>query len=1288
MQILNKWTFLLVVMLIFFTVSPTFASEDPEDAFTAIIESIENNDAKGFQDRVLNTYWEAVPLTSWNELERAMYQEFLAQALAESMTMLAQEEKSFELELSKMFRESGGSNSLYGDARQNWLETMDFLIRSGNFANMCRAVPNSQLPFTPEFLNSARISKASGDAKGLATATFTMLDGQEVVLALAELGDKWKVISYARNKKAATDKALLFLEELKKTEEIVAERKKNAKIFQTINQKQIEDGIRDIQNKEIVNAAKKLDISNNYILAMTNAEILLKSNTISLNPETFSDINDPEFWKLVVQELPTAFMHRKDIQNNSHQGLKKILESPDVEKIDEFITRFRDANTMIFGETLWQDGNFMLVKYNVPNKKMSELMQNIVKNNDKDKAEKLQNAWLNHNLYNYYDIEMYSLWQKIGDVWTVALNSAQVIASQQAYIYTPFSPSKKALAFNIQEYMIALAKRYPELQKQAEEIYQAKLLAEAEALKKLNEQMQSQMTAVSQAIMEAIEAKDVAKVFSLVDVNSFALAPKINVNEKELTEKKKQVAPTKAFELAFKKAIETGTALTSYEDIWDSNAWKSAEYAFLNSERQATIATLSTKNGKKYALFVTYNDSYKLILAPISDKTILEKNASAFINLWKKELANYKPDNAFQEVLLLADSLREKNGEKIREYIDIYSINAWEKYASRSNTNVLISQVDSELASLSEEELMKLQQEVAKNASFVLRNVKIDPTALETSSAIIANSNVLILADANKRHIFIFGKDNGKKLKAILPFSENSYEVKRLSDTYVNSEKNIARIREEREKLVASQTCVAAILDTLQIEDAQYSIFEQNGGLHVKAEMTIRNTHSAPMIVDNIGIYYIDKEGKEWRNLYFNAKNIAINAGQAIRVDPVWQISPDDMFLLQKVQQGDLQCFILPHKIRIGSDTFTRFDERAKVSRTSDGLWQLGNFPPVKAKVQRIIAEREKINAWKNDLKQVLEQNKLKSAELVGTFLDSFKVHYDSAKKEVIVTNHLDTKISPATIAFEVFDKNNILIQSKSFQLPINGAIEPKGSRAWKVNKDVASDESVRASIFRMQVENAKRNLPMERNKALLASGFVHPLLENNIQGTYKFANAHLEESIQEQSKETSSQTSTNESEKKVSEEAKEDASKAKEVDTTGLVLPDSKKPGTALIVETQEDIMGLNAFGADKKPDSCIRVLVKSPSPLIAVRLENTRGTVGSWKTKDVKTNAIGVLGVQKEGKLVNDKDASFSLDISSPTVLDLFVQDNGAIADTKTNLRVVLFHEDGSRMYAIIER
>ncbi len=141
-------------------------------------------------------------------------------------------------------------------------------------------------------------------------------------------------------------------------------------------------------------------------------------------------------------------------------------------------------------------------------------------------------------------------------------------------------------------------------------------------------------------------------------------------------------------------------------------------------------------------------------------------------------------------------------------------------------------------------------------------------------------------------------------------------------------------------------------------------------------------------------------------------------------------------------------------------------------------------------------------------------------------------------------------------------------------------------------------------------------------------------------------------------------------------------------LDAAGATPPAPKKPGIAVILPTTQDIVGLQSFEADTTPDNHIRVVAQSPSPLIGVLVQNINGKAGSWKTKQAKGKAQGVLLVQQNGKTLNAQDAPFSLVVTQPVVLDLFMQDNGAIAHAQTRMRVIFFHEDGSRLYAVIQR
>ncbi len=139
-------------------------------------------------------------------------------------------------------------------------------------------------------------------------------------------------------------------------------------------------------------------------------------------------------------------------------------------------------------------------------------------------------------------------------------------------------------------------------------------------------------------------------------------------------------------------------------------------------------------------------------------------------------------------------------------------------------------------------------------------------------------------------------------------------------------------------------------------------------------------------------------------------------------------------------------------------------------------------------------------------------------------------------------------------------------------------------------------------------------------------------------------------------------------------------------------VAPQPKKPGLAVLMDESynaPDRMGIGTFIPDQKPDSCLEVLAHAHSPLIAVRLESLGGIMVSWKTADVKTSALGALAVYQNDRLVNAGHASFALPVQDPLPLTLCVQDTqGALKDAKTRLRVIFYHENGSRTYAWVQK
>ncbi len=133
----------------------------------------------------------------------------------------------------------------------------------------------------------------------------------------------------------------------------------------------------------------------------------------------------------------------------------------------------------------------------------------------------------------------------------------------------------------------------------------------------------------------------------------------------------------------------------------------------------------------------------------------------------------------------------------------------------------------------------------------------------------------------------------------------------------------------------------------------------------------------------------------------------------------------------------------------------------------------------------------------------------------------------------------------------------------------------------------------------------------------------------------------------------------------------------------------DPQNPSHASLSTHTRDLIGLKNFGPDGKPDTCIEMLAVNKSPIIAARLESYRGSYSSWKTKDGKVQAQGVLALLKEqDKLINPDDMSFVLDVTKPITLSVCVQDTGIINNKNNSIRIILYHKDGTRSYAVLQQ
>ncbi len=340
----------------------------------------------------------------------------------------------------------------------------------------------------------------------------------------------------------------------------------------------------------------------------------------------------------------------------------------------------------------------------------------------------------------------------------------------------------------------------------------------------------------------------------------------------------------------------------------------------------------------------------------------------------------------------------------------------------------------------------------------------------------------------------------------------------------------VAAAEEQRAKVdiaaLAAQTSSNAVLDLLQVIDGGYeTALSEGGNPLLRIKVTVKNTHTEPVLPTKFLFYFADAEDGEWKHWLSKVTSEEIKPSESQSFEWEFYLSAEQAYLLQQAIKGNMRIIVRTGGMEIGKNTYDRFGMKHTPKDLGNGQWQLENFPAITPKVQ-----------WK----------------------------------------------------------------------PVPTATQ---QAMW---------EGMKANTGKTTTHQGKINEKRPINPT----------------------------------------------------------------------APAPNKPGRAVAMSLDTDSMSLTGFAPDKKPDTGVRVLALSPSPLMAVRIETMDSQNPSWKTKDVKINALGVLGVMQDGKMLNAGDVSFSLDVSKATPLTLVLQDNGAMTDANIRLRVIFLHEDGTRTYAIIEK
>ncbi len=1285
MKKIKKFNFIVMLLLSFFFSTGFLGGENAKDAIKDIIQALENNDATLFRSRVPQEYWTNIIkyMEESGDVNNAFSQRIKNSSEIRKAYFSARNKKDEE------------ATSIFLSAINNFMIAE---VSSGEMANLSRASTLSFLPFAPEILEKLEYGKETKiDGESFYPATATYSNGQKFSYAFAEVDDKMLLLGQGGNSKAAIDSAVtnrntyIKLAAAKKEaqeahEKALALRKKHAKDFQGTMAKQFLEVSK-------LSAKEKKDEAEN--LANALYRVLLSYDKINLvQADRTLQLDSPEFLKQIEQglllSLPSVESdNRKKLPDAADNDFKVLFSKPYID----------------FHELVWQKGDFAIVKFTYfkDSRKLSE-----------QELTQRYNEWLEFLAKDAFSF--YALYKEEDDIWTQVAIVGNVMG--EAQVFYPFSNST-ALEYNPEEYLTLLAKNYDKLYASAKKELARLEKIEAERLAALEKAKKEKITQVSKVIIpmlssmeKAVSGKNIDEISKYLDFNTFALCATnyascadTNALKEKLTS---QVDPIAKY---IRNITNTITRLNP-NPIWNKEVIKTAELHVIDLKNPNIILALQTKNEKKYFLLAPYEESYKII-AENKDRSLLEKN-SFTLAIAMNYAHLYKANEAQLFLRGLSSLLNEKKYEDYIKNFDFDSIRYWVKFSAYENAR---QQAYHELFPEFSENNITKKSSLAQGALEALKkhdSVYGLNSARLSDAKFIHVSNKSIVLQYQPNLYFFFVKEGNAFIGKSFYDSKKSGE---LSSYTLRSFENNAKSRSERvyseyvnlEKKYASMAVVAGMLDFLKIENSKYSVYQDGNSMKFALEMSARNTYKENMLASSFCLYFQDKEGKNYNFITFNGdRRTPIPPEKAISHSTTLSINEKMMFFLEKVRKGDMQIVVSPYRIEVGEEnnrhSFERFYENSKVVPVTGGMWQYNRFPPAKITRGVYMESRQAQEDYYKNAQEERDKNIQKSIPYVEKIFSAVTYAYDKTTNKLTIKNSLEQQIT-VEYQLSLLDANDTILKSNTF----SERIKPQSSIEYALKAYQPSANSrLEVSIKGIRYHDMR----LKKNSPYSYHGTIMPLLYQ--QSPILFTSTDVKTGVQKESivkkeevkaiaasKKEIAKTKTQaveeksvakaEEKKEVKEEVKavtEDKTSTQSTSSASkLIAPEAKKPGVAVIMPYDKDSMSFDKFVSDNKNDSLIKVLAKGNSPIIAIRLENRGGVAGSWKTKDVKTSAMGIIKVENKGTVLNPNNATFSVDVKSPVELDLIVQDNGAIADKTNKMRITFFHEDGTRTYAIAE-
>ncbi len=822
----------------------------------------------------------------------------------------------------------------------------------------------------------------------------------------------------------------------------------------------------------------------------------------------------------------------------------------------------------------------------------------------------------------------------------------------------------------------------------SQEILEKRAKEEARAKKALAD-MQAKTQEVRSGIVKAIKEKDVDAFLTFVDVtameNHISLEDKPNFKSSLAVQLAPLYMPYKAISSILSSENEPTLPL------FNVAVWEKASFSFNGKDESAVIAQLPIEKNTMYALFAKVNDSYKLISPLTENKRYLEKNAAQMAKNWAELVPNYALDSTRKELLQFVDLLSAGKGQELVKQINVENLSYWKNMNDKNDgmkdqahvtlfspekyqdlRDLITQAVNKERAFLFKYSTATAMIPTRKKNDFLMKRavnkdfVEINPTVL-TQAVVRKLSPDMVLLELNANNLLFVKKGKTFTLEGITGELSRSQQ-EQLKNTYAARNKELEAFKQAALRSVAAQTASNAALDLLQVQAGQYEVFKtEKGTTQLRVTATVKNTSDQTFLPKKFMMYFVDEQGQGWLP-WLTQTSSSVEIKPSAEQTFNWEFFPNakEMYLLQLVQAGKMHFVVRAAEATLGKITYKRFGTMTDPKKLADGTWQLASFAPITPKPQWHAASVENQKAlWDG-----MAKNKKALAVHIG----------------VIQGNGV--RVATKEVQPEVVEAQKA---QKEEQAP---ATEQKAVQKAEPKVDTKADTKPEPKPEEKPVQQVEQ-------KAVSSTAGQKTDVAATTQTSTQVAGQATTQTTTQAAGQTPAPESKPESKPKVKPETKPEQKTAEATKPSSPkkavapaasgpqpTAPEPKKPGKAFVVPLTSDSMSLHAFAADTKTDTGVRVLAKAKSPLVAVRVESMGGASASWKTKDVKAKALGVLAVTQEGKVLNEKDASFSLDVSQPVLLDLVMQDNGSLANKKVRMRVVFFHKDGSRTYSIIQR